>query len=106
MALADWTMLRGRGDLMAPHRGLYQDREGAERRILDHCDLVGFVRRGAVVIGLTELAAPEAGAIGVIGSPKVPLRQWGAIFDDRRWMVRMADGFGPLTAPMLGVWGV
>ena len=59
-----------------------------------------------VKIGGKQLQRPYRGSIGVIGSPSNIERQWGAIFDGSRWLIRAQAGFMPLVAPSLAIWSI
>ncbi|MBY3564132.1 DUF6950 family protein [Rhizobium laguerreae] len=52
------------------------------------------------------LAAPVCGAVGVIGSSTNPDRQFGAIFDGRRWLVRFTNRIGSMAAQPLAIWSI
>lgn len=88
----------------APHlRGAYDSEDGFREIIASHGGVVPLVASCADTIG-ARIDAPERGAIGVIGARGNITRQFGAIYDGGRWLVRTARGFEPVTAPTLAIW--
>lgn len=106
MVPADWAIANGHGDLMALDRGRYDDEAGALGVIVRRGGLFPMVSDGCARIGLAQVGEPARGVIAVIGSLLTPTRQWGAIWDGSRWLVRDASGFTPVTARALGMWSV
>ncbi|WP_439611510.1 DUF6950 family protein [Reyranella sp.] len=106
MTPAAWAVENGHGDLMALHRGEYDDEEGALAIVVRRGGVLPMISDGCARVGLLRAEVRARGVIGVIGSLTVPTRQWGAIWDGARWQVRDAAGFVALTAPALGMWGV
>lgn len=106
MVPADWGIANGYGDLMALERGRYDDEVGAEAMIVRRGGLFPLVSDGCARAGLMPVEAPARGVIAIIGSLLTPTRQWGAIWDGSRWLVRDASGFTAVTARALGMWGV
>lgn len=106
MALADWGIFNGHADILSRYRGAYQDEAGCQAIIVRRGGLLPIISDGSARVGLLKLSEPERGAIAVIGSRSVPTRQWGAIWDGDRWMVRSKDGFVPVAARELGMWRV
>ncbi|MGO6999020.1 DUF6950 family protein [Rhizobium leguminosarum] len=105
LALADWAIWLGRPD-PAPHlRGRYDSEEGFRRIIETEGGLLPVIENCVARIG-GRRGELTAGAIGVIGAKANISRQWGAIFDGRRWLVRFVDGFGSMTASALAVWEI
>lgn len=84
-------------------RGAYNSEDGFREIIAVHGGVVPLVASCADAIG-ERIDAPTAGAIGVIGARSNITRQFGAIYDDGRWIVRTARGFEPVTAPTLAIW--
>ncbi len=106
MVPADWAIENGHGDLMALERGQYDDEAGASLVIVRRGGLFPMVSDGCARVGLTPVEEPSRGVIAVIGSLLTPTRQWGAIWDGTRWLVRDAAGFTAVTARPLGMWSV
>jgi hypothetical protein len=106
MVLADWAQANGHGDLLAQYRGAYDDEAGCLAIVVERGGVLPIVGDGCARVGLTVTESRTPGVIAVIGSLTSPTRQWGAIWDGSRWLVRGADGFGPMTAPTLGMWSV
>ncbi len=106
MVLADWAQANGHGDLLAQYRSAYDDEAGCLAIVVRRGGLLPIVGDGCGRIGLIAAETRTPGTIAVIGSLTVPTRQWGAIWDGSRWLVRGADGFGAMTAPTLGMWSV
>ncbi|MGZ2455454.1 DUF6950 family protein [Rhizobium anhuiense] len=105
LALADWAVWLGRPD-PAPHlRGRYDSEEGFRRIIESEGGLLPVIENCVARIG-GRRGGLTAGAIGVIGARTNINRQWGAIFDGRRWLVRFIDGFGSMTANALAIWEI
>lgn len=106
MVLADWALANGHGDLRAPFRGAYADEAGCLAIVVQRGGVLPIVSDGCARIGLIQTEIRVPGVIGVIGSLTVPTRQWGALWDGARWLVRDAEGFTPVTARALGIWSV
>jgi len=106
MVLADWTQANGHDDLLAQYRGAYDDESGCLAIVVERGGVLPIVGDGCARVGLVATESRAPGVIAVIGSLTTPTRQWGAIWDGSRWLVRGADGFGPMTAPALGMWSV
>jgi len=106
MAVADWALANGHGDPLALYRGTYDDEAGWLAPVVKRGGVLPIVSDGCARAGLLAVGVLSVGAIGVIGSLTAPTRQWGAIWDGEHWLVRGADGFAPMSAPALGMWGV
>lgn len=106
MVLADWAQANGHDDLLAQYRDAYDDERGCLAIIVERGGVLPIVADGCARVGLAETGERTAGVIAVIGSLTTPTRQWGAIWDGSRWLVRGAEGFGQMTAPTLGMWSV
>lgn len=110
MVLADWAASNGHPDPGTGWRGTY-DSEASCRALLERRGgLLNHIGICASVVGLTQVLEPEFGCIAVIGSTRNPDRQWGAIWNGFRWLVKRGDesrgvwtGF---SAPALGMWRV
>jgi len=106
MVPADWAIANGYGDLMALERGKYADEAGAQAVIVRRGGLFPIVSDGCARAGLVQAEVPSRGVIAVIGSLLAPSRQWGAIWDGTRWLVRDATGFTAVTARPLAMWTI
>jgi hypothetical protein len=106
MVLADWALTNGHNDLLAQYRGAYDDEAGCLAIVVERGGVLPIVGDGCARVGLTATNFRSAGVLAVIGSLTSPTRQWGAIWDGSRWLVRGVAGFGPMTAPTLGMWSV
>lgn len=104
--LADWAQANGHGDLLEQYRGAYDDEAGCLEIIVARGGLLPIISDGCSRAGISPVGSRAPGVIGVIGSLTSPTRQWGAIWDGAHWLVRGADGFAPMTARALGMWGV
>lgn len=104
LVLADWAVWLGHDDPAAELRDSYDSEEGCRTIVAAAGGLLPLVARCAARIGWPEADQQVAGSIGVIGSPAIMNRQWGAIWDGRHWLVRMAEGFVPFTAKPFVVW--
>ena len=106
IVLADWAIWLGHPDPAAHLRGAYDSDDGF-RSIIDAAGgVVPIVARCVSNIGGVRIARPITGAVGVIGSPHNIQRQWGAIFDGRKWLVRFTNGFSPMAASPLAIWKI
>lgn len=110
LLIADWAIDNGHDDPAADLRGAY-DTETACRAVLEaRGGLVAVVGECAARIGLRQLHEPEFGAVAVIGSASNPERQWAAIWNGRRWLVKWGDEasarWAPFAASSLGIWAV
>ena len=104
LAPADWFIFRGFGDAARDFRGTYSDEAGYRAIVTDHGGLVPIVDTHAARIGLTKINVPRRGSVGVVGSADHIHRQFGAIFDGARWMLRTKDRFEPMIAKPLTIW--
>ncbi|MGR9056086.1 DUF6950 family protein [Rhizobium leguminosarum] len=106
MFLASWAMWLGHPDPAAHLRGMYDDDAGFKAIIAEASGVVPVVKRCVDSIGGSQVSAPRCGAIGVIGSSTNIQRQWGAVFDGNRWLVRFRDIVAPMTARALAIWEI
>jgi hypothetical protein len=106
LALAAWAARCGHDEGAAPFVGRYASREECERIVRGGGGLLAIVSARAEALRLAPVDRPTRGAIGVIGSRRNELRQWGAIHDGARWMVRTMEGFAPAIGSTLGMWDV
>lgn len=106
LAMADWLVANGYPD-PAPHwRGAYRSESDWRRVVAERGGLLPIVAAVAAGAGLRHARAPVRGTIGVVGSAVRPDRQWGCIFDGRRWLNRSPACFVAVTARPLGAWEV
>ncbi|MCV3209598.1 hypothetical protein OHD62_17290 [Mesorhizobium sp. YC-39] len=104
LVLADWAVWLGNDDPAADLRGSYDSEEGCRAVVSAAGGLLPLVAGCAARAGWLEAEEQAIGVVGVIGSPAIVNRQWGAIWDGRHWLVRMADGFVSFTAKPFFVW--
>jgi hypothetical protein len=104
--LAEWAIWLGHSDPATYLRGTYNSDDGFRAIIAAHQGVVPLVEHCVAHINGKRVTAPTCGAIGVIGSPTSIHRQWGAIFDGRRWLVRSRAGIAPLAARPLAIWEI
>lgn len=98
---ADWLVLCGMPDPMAPWRGAYDSEEGCAALLKDAGGLMPLWLMG---LGEPAYCEPNIGNVGIV-------QMWGheagAIFTGKRWAVRSSRGWAAATfAPddVLGVW--
>lgn len=110
LLIAEWVVENGHPDPAADWRGAYDSEASCRALLAARGDLIGHVAACASVIGLTPLHEPEFGCIAVIGSANTPDRQWGAIWNGARWLVKWGDDksarWTPFAARPLGIWRV
>ncbi|WP_283195486.1 hypothetical protein [Rhizobium sp. AN80A] len=106
LCLADWAVAIGHPDPATHLRGRYDDEAGFRAIIAEAGGVVPVVASCIVKIAGKPLQQPYLGSIGVIGSPSNIERQWGAVFDGSRWLIRAQAGFMPLVAPTLAIWSI
>lgn len=105
LALADWAVWLGQEDPAIFLRGSYRTEEGCKELVRSSGGLVPLIEMCNEKTRLwTRTPDPVTGSIGVIGSAKVINRQFGAIYDGRRWNVRMEQGFVGMTASPISIW--
>ncbi|EPE95706.1 DUF6950 family protein [Rhizobium grahamii] len=102
--LAEWAMVIGHPDPAAHLRGTYSDEAGFREIIIQAGGAVAIVEGCTATINAKRVQQPAPGDIGVIGSPTNIFRQFGAIFDGERWLVRYENSIGPLAATSLAIW--
>lgn len=102
--LASWALWLGHRDPAAHLRGTYDSDDGF-RLIVEHAGgIMPLVEDCAVRIDGRRVQRPACGSIGVIGSPTNIHRQFGAIHDGERWLVRFRNSVGPMVATPLAIW--
>ncbi|WP_156461287.1 hypothetical protein [Devosia sp. Root436] len=110
LMVADWCVENGHEDPASAWRGTYTTEAECRALIAQRGDLAAVVAACAAMARLKVLAEPELGAVAVVGSKSNPDRQWSAIWNGRRWMVRWQSRSGPMWSPFvvtpLGIWRV
>jgi len=110
LMVADWCVENGHGDPADAWRGTYATESECRALIAERGDLAAVVAGCASVAGLKPIVEPEFGCVAVIGSPHRADRQWSAIWNGRRWVVRWLSAAGPMWSPFvakpLGMWRV
>ncbi len=103
IVLADWLICQGQDDPASHLRGVYDDEAGFRRIIADAGDLVAVVQYCVRDI-CRRVETPRGGDIGVLGSAGNINRQFGALYDGHKWLVRTTRGFDPVCATPLAIW--
>lgn len=110
LIVADWAEANGHPDPAVNWRGEYATEAECAALLDERGGLREVVLACARTAGLKPLHEPEFGCVAVIGSVKAPTRQWSAIWNGHRWMVRWLANEGPtwtgFSAPALGMWRV
>lgn len=104
LVLADWAMRLGFADPAPDLRGAYADEDACKAIVRQAGGLAPLVERCCARIGWERTEQVEPGVIGVIGSPSIVNRQWGAIRAGDRWAVRMENGFVAFHARAFAMW--
>lgn len=102
--LAAWAVWLGYPDPAQHLRGTYADEDGFRAHIEAAGNVTALVGACASSIAAKRVQRPSCGDIGVIGSASNIHRQFGAIFDGERWLVRFIHSVGPMTAQPLAIW--
>lgn len=108
--VASWVALNGYPDPGAEWRGAY-DSEASSRALLERRGgLIAHIGACASAIGLSPVLEPEFGCIAVVGAKHDERRQWSAIWQGFRWLVKWGDGnaarWVPFAARPLAMWRV
>lgn len=110
LLIADWAIENGHADPAGHLRGAYDTEAGCRALLGARGGLLSVVGDCAARIGLHALHEPEFGAVAVIGSARNQDRQWAAIWNGRRWLVKWGDEasarWAPFAASPLGMWAV
>lgn len=110
LLIADWLVENGHPDPAAEWRGTYNDEASCRALLAARGGLLAHVGDCAARIGLRPLHEPAFGAVAVIGSERNVDRQWAAIWNGRRWLVKWGDEasarWTPFAAKALGIWSV
>lgn len=98
---ADWLVLCGMADPMAPWRGAYHSEEGCAALLDDAGGLMPLWIEG---LGPPHVDEPAIGNVGIV---QMLGHAAGAIYTGKRWAVRSSTGWAAASfAPedVLGVW--
>ncbi|MGV8954616.1 MAG: DUF6950 family protein [Cypionkella sp.] len=110
LMIADWALANGYPDAAAHLRGRYATKAECAALLTAQGGLGAVVGHCAQSIGLKSLHEPEFGCVAVIGAEARPDRQWSAIWDGHRWMVRWLSKSGPtwaaFAAPAIVMWRI
>lgn len=110
LLIADWAIENGHGDCAGELRLSYDSEASCRALLAGRGGLLAVVGRCAATIGLPVLHEPEFGAVAVIGSERNPDRQWCAIWNGARWLVKWGDTHSakwtPFAAKPLGIWRI
>lgn len=104
--LAAWAIWIGHCDPARHLRGFVCTEQDYMDLIESRGGLVPIVSECVEVIGGIPATFPLCGDVAVIGSEKNIHRQWGAIFDGNRWIIRTRDGLSPMSARPLAIWKI
>lgn len=110
LVVADWLVLNNNTDPAKRFRGSYSTKEECDDLLLSRGGLIGHISKCAEEIGLKEIREPEFGCIAVVGSPHSQERQWCAIWQGFRWIVKFGNsesersGWVPFAAKPLKMW--
>jgi hypothetical protein len=101
---AAWAIWLGHRDPVARWRGTFET-EDEFKSIIDAAGgCVPLVSEAAAIIGAKRVQHPTCGDVAVVGSHTNIHRQFGAIYDGERWLVRFINSIGPMTAKPLAIW--
>ncbi|MET3925929.1 hypothetical protein [Devosia sp. 2618] len=108
MSIADWVALNGHPDPGAEWRGTYDDENSCAALLERRGGLANHIAACAANAGLQPIHEPELGCIAVIGSQHDQKRQWSAIWNGFRWLVKWGggDGWVPFAAKPIAMWRV
>ncbi len=104
--LASWAIWLGHQDPARHLRETFETEEEFQQLVVRAGGVVPVVENCVDTIRGRKLIEPKLGAIGVIGSANNMQRQFGAIFNGARWMVRYKDCVGPMAAGALAIWEI
>jgi hypothetical protein len=103
---AAWAIWLGHRDPVEEWRGAFSNEAEYLAIVRAAGGCVPLMAVAAARISGRPLAVPTCGAVGVIGSPTNLDRQFGAIFDGSRWLVRFSNRIGSMTARPLAIWEI
>lgn len=104
MFVSDWVELITGLDAGRFYRGIYSCDDGISKITTEMNGLVRIFETCAADMGLHETFNPVVGDVGVIGSELNIQRQFGAIYDGSKWIVRYKNGIGRMSANTLKSW--
>lgn len=102
--LAAWAVWLGHRDPAQHLRGTYETEAGFIAHIEAAGSVTALVECCSATIGANRVCEAVCGDIAVIGSPSNIHRQFGAIYDGERWLVRFTHSVCPMTAKPLAIW--
>lgn len=111
LLIADWVVANGYADPASHLRGRYNDEVSCAAILESAGGLQAVVAGCAAQVALRAILEPRFGCVAVIGSAHNPKRQWAAIWQGHKWMVRWvsADGrptWALFSAKPLSMWAV
>lgn len=101
---AAWAIWLGHRDPAARWRGTFETEDEFKAIVTAAGGCIPLVSEAAASIGAKRVQQPSCGDVAVIGSQTNIHRQFGAIFDGSRWLVRFINSIGPMTAQPLAIW--
>ena len=109
--VADWVQENGHPDPAAHLRGTYGSEPECGALLARHGGLLPLFKTCMEErAGLRAILEPRFGAVAIIGSSHNEGRQWAAIWNGYRWMVKWGDAtkarWTPFAARPLGMWAV
>jgi hypothetical protein len=103
---AAWAIWLGHRDPVENWRGAFGSEDEYLKIVRDAGGCVPLMDDAAKRIGGRRISSPTCGAVGVIGSVNNLERQFGAIFDGSRWLVRFTNRIGSMSARPLAIWSI
>jgi hypothetical protein len=103
---AAWAIWLGHRDPVENWRGAFSTEPEYLAIVRASGGCVPLMDAAAMRIGGQRSAIPTCGSVGVIGSPTNFERQFGAIFDGSRWLVRFTNRIGHMAARPLAIWSI
>nr|CAD6413053.1 hypothetical protein REQ54_01100 [Rhizobium sp. Q54] len=104
MFTAAWAIWLGYSDPVEKWRGTFHTEDQFKAIVEAAGGCAPLMDEAAATIGAKRVDRPSRGDVGVIGSVRNIHRQFGAICDGDRWLVRFINSIGPMTARPLTVW--
>jgi hypothetical protein len=106
LMLADWCIANGWPDPARELRGTYDSEDACAALVARSGGLVPLATPRFDAIGLARAETVADGVIGIVGSPRAAERQWGALYCDGRWWVRVEAGVAPVISRAIVKWEV
>lgn len=103
---AAWAIWLGHRDPVEKWRGAFASEAEYLAIVKAAGGCVPLMAEAAARINGQPLSSPVCGSVGVVGSPTNLDRQFGAIFDGRRWLVRFTNRIGSMSARPLAIWSI